>query len=365
MIGAPRALIDLQALRHNLDCLQKMAPQAKIMAVVKANAYGHGLVRVAKALDGVDALAVARLGEALSLRQHGVHTSVVVLEGIFNLEQLRQAQQQSIAVVIHDPSQLELLRQADPQLGLSIWIKVDSGMHRLGVAVAQVPALWQALREIEAIRQPIGFMTHLSHADLPEHPATSLQLQHFEQACVDLPGPRCIANSAAVLAHPQAHAQWLRPGIMLYGVSPFSDRLGQEWNLKPVMRLVSELIAIKALRQGEGVGYGAVWRAPWDTHLGVVAVGYGDGYPRHARNGTPVLVGQRRVPLVGRVSMDLITVDLGPSPQETVGTPVVLWGDPQLPVEEVAAHADMIAYELLCVITGRVAIEERMSSLVT
>jgi alanine racemase len=359
MIGAPRALIDLQALRHNLDCIQKMAPQTKIMAVVKANAYGHGLVRVARALQGVDALAVARLGEALNLRQHGVDTPVVVLEGIFNLEQLAQAQQQSIAVVIHDPNQLELLRQADPRLNLYVWIKIDSGMHRLGVAVDEVSALWRALCEIEAIRQPIGFMTHLSHADLPEHPATALQLQRFELACAGLPGPRCIANSAAVLAHRQTHAQWLRPGIMLYGVSPFSDRWGHEFNLKPVMRLVSELIAIKPLRQGEGVGYSAIWRAPRDTHLGVVAVGYGDGYPRHARNGTPVLVGERRVHLVGRVSMDLITVDLGPSPQETVGTPVVLWGDPRLPVEEVAAHADMIAYELLCIISGRVTIEEQ------
>jgi alanine racemase len=362
MIGAPRALIDLQALRHNLDCIQKMAPQAKIMAVVKANAYGHGLVRVASALQGVDALAVARLGEALSLRRHGVDTPVVVLEGIFNLEQLGQAQQQLIAVVIHDPNQLELLRQADPRLNLSVWIKIDSGMHRLGVAVEEVRALWRALCEIKAIRRPIGFMTHLSHADLPEHPATTLQLLRFEQACAGLPGPRCIANSAAVLGHRQTHAQWLRPGIMLYGVSPFSHRWSPEFNLKPVMRLVSELIAIKPLRQGEGVGYGAIWRAPRDTHLGVVAVGYGDGYPRHARNGTPVLVGQRRVPLVGRVSMDLITVDLGPSPQETVGTPVVLWGDPRLLVEEVAAHADMIAYELLCIISGRVTIEERSLS---
>lgn len=358
MTGAPRALIDLHALRHNLDCIRRQAPQARIMAVVKANAYGHGLVRVAKALHEVDALAVARLGEALSLRQHGVETPVVVLEGVFNREQLRQAQRQSIALAIHDPGQLEVLRQADPNLNLSVWIKIDSGMRRLGVAVEEVPALWRALREIEAIRQPIGFMTHLSHADLPEHPATALQLQRFEQACADLPGPRCIANSAAVLAHRPTHAQWLRPGIMLYGASPFSHRWSPEFNLKPVMRLVSELIAIKPLRQGEGVGYGAIWRAPRDTHLGVVAVGYGDGYPRHARNGTPVLVGERRVPLVGRVSMDLITVDLGPAPQETVGTPVVLWGDPRLLVEEVAAHADMIAYELLCLISVRVAIEE-------
>lgn len=358
MIGGARALIDLSALRHNLEQVRLKAPRSQIMAAVKANAYGHGLLRVARALEGADALAVARIDEALLLRQGGINRPIVVLEGVFTAEQLAVAQANDVAVVVHHAWQLELLRGAHCSPAIKVWIKVDSGMHRLGFLPAEVHSAWNALHDLSCVADDIGLMTHLASADLPDDPTTNHQLSVFADACAGLPGPRSIANSAGILQWPQTQSQWVRPGLMLYGASPFADSTATSWNLQPVMQFVTELIAVKPLNKDDAVGYNGTWRAPSNTLIGIAAVGYGDGFPRHARTGTPVLVGGRRVSLVGRVSMDMIAVDLGADAHEKVGTPVVLWGDDALPVEEVARWADTISYDLLCGIAGRVEVVE-------
>lgn len=356
MIGAPYAEIDLAALRANLGLACRMMPGAKVMAAVKANAYGHGLVEVAGALAAdVDLLAVARVDEALALRQAGIVTPALIMGGVFNAEQLAAAQALGAAIVVHDPAQLPVLRRADPAHQLAVWLKVDTGMHRLGVSPASVRDVHAALAALPVVKAPVGLMTHLARADEAGDAFTAEQLECFARATQGLPGPRSIANSAAIMAWPEARAQWMRPGIMLYGANPMSRGAAGDHGLWPVMRFASELIAVRRVVRGERVGYGGDWQAPADTVVGTVAAGYGDGYPRHAPGGTPVLVGGRRVALVGRVSMDLLTVDLGPHATEQVGDPVTLWGDPALTVEEVAAWAGTIAYDLLCGVRGRVS----------
>jgi alanine racemase len=357
MRGSPWVRIDLDALVHNLACVRRQAPRARVMAVVKADAYGHGLVTVARTLAAhAEALAVARLDEALRLRAGGITGPVVVLEGVFDAQGLATAALNTLDLVMHDPLQVTLLEQAQAMLSrrLRVWLKVDSGMGRLGVQSDAVELLWQRLTNCPAVEGPVGLMTHLAHAQRGVCLETRLQLDRFAQACGALPGPRNIANSAGILAWPESHADWVRPGIMLYGVSPFEGEQGTEIGLRPVMSLCSELIAVKPLQRGAPVGYGGIWRTPRDTTLGVVAAGYGDGYPRSLPVGTPVWVGGRSVPLVGRVSMDLLTVDLGPDAQETVGTEVVLWGGGGAPVEVLAGSLGTIGYELLCRVTPRV-----------
>ena len=356
MIGAPYAEIDLVALRSNLVLARRMMPGTKVIAAVKANAYGHGLVEISAALAPyVDLLAVARLDEALMLHCAGIATPALIMSGVFSAEQLAAAQAVDAAIVVHEPAQLSMLRRADPARPLSVWLKVDTGMHRLGVVPARVREIHAALSALPVVKGPVGLMTHLACADEAGSDFTSEQLECFDNVTAGLPGPRSIANSAAIMAWPRAAAQWIRPGIMLYGVNPLLTGTALEYGLRPVMRFASELIAVRRVTRGERVGYGGDWQAPADTVVGTIAAGYGDGYPRHAASGTPVLVGGRRVTLVGRVSMDLTTVDLGPHATERVGAPVTLWGDPALPVEEVAAHADTIAYDLLCGVHGRVS----------
>lgn len=357
MTGTPWIRIDLAALAHNLACVRRHAPRARVMAVVKADAYGHGLLAVARTLAAhAEALAVARLDEALRLRAGGIMAPVVVLEGVFDAQGLAAAALQNLDLVVHDPLQVTLLEQSQAMLPrrLRVWLKVDTGMGRLGVQPGAVDALWQRLMDCPAVEAPVGLMTHLAHARRGVCPETRLQLDRFADACGALPGPRNIANSAGILAWRESHADWVRPGIMLYGVSPFAGEQGADIGLRPVMSLSSELIAVKPLQRGAPVGYGAIWQAPSDTTLGVVAAGYGDGYPRSLPAGTPVWVGGRPVPLVGRVSMDLLTVDLGPGARETVGTEVVLWGAGGASVEALAAPLGTIGYELLCRVTPRV-----------
>ncbi|HET7687108.1 MAG TPA: alanine racemase [Candidatus Macondimonas sp.] len=357
MRGSPWIRIDLGALVHNIARVRRHAPRARVMAVVKADAYGHGLVTVAQTLAAhAEALAVARLDEALRLRAGGITAPVVVLEGVFDAQGVATAALQALDLVVHDPLQVALLEQSQAILPrrLRVWLKVDSGMGRLGVRPEAVAMLWQRLMNCSAVEAPVGLMTHLAHARRGVCPETRLQLDRFAQACGVLPGPRNIANSAGILAWPESHADWVRPGIMLYGLSPFEGEQGADIGLRPVMSLCSELIAVKPLQRGMTVGYGGTWQASRDTTLGVVAAGYGDGYPRNLPIGTPVWVGGRPVPLVGRVSMDLLTVDLGPDAQETVGTEVVLWGAGGVSVEALAAPLGTIGYELLCRVTPRV-----------
>ena len=352
-----RALIDLAALRHNLRRVREAAPGRRIMAIIKADAYGHGLIRIARALaSGVDSLGVARQEEAVRLRDAGIAQSITLLEGFLEAAELAVIDQQRLHVVVHRPEQITILEQAPLTQPLGVWLKVDTGMHRLGIAPAEAKSAWQRLQSCSGV-ETLGLMTHLANADDRGDNFTLRQLECFTEMTAGIDTPCSIANSAGILGWPASHAEWVRPGVMLYGVSPFTRGHGEEEGLQPVMTLCSRLIAVNLLHKGDAVGYGGSWVCPEDMPVGVIAAGYGDGYPRHAESGTPVLVNGRRVPLVGRVSMDMITVDLRSQPQAQVGDAVVLWGK-GLPVEEIARCASTIPYELLCGVARRVEFVE-------
>lgn len=350
------ATIDTGALRHNLQRLRQWAPASRAMAVIKANAYGHGLVAVARALEATaDAFAVARVDEGLALRAAGIQTPTVLLEGVFDREQLQAAAAANFELVVHTAEQIELLRAAPAGVRFKIWLKLDSGMNRLGFKGAAFGAAHAAAGALECVQSPVNLFTHLASADDPELAATAEQLARFEAATRFLPGERSIANSAGMLGFPQAQADWVRPGLLLYGVSPMAGTIGADYGLQPVMTLRSHVIAVKDLAPGERVGYGGDWLAARPTRLAVAAVGYGDGYPRSLGAGTPVLVNGERAGLAGRVSMDMIGIDVTDLRQPPrPGDPVVLWGE-GLPVEEIAVWANTIPYELLCGISQRVA----------
>lgn len=352
MTHAVQAHIDLAALAHNFRKVRELAPGRRVMAVIKANAYGHGIVRVARALDQADALAVARVDEAVQLREFGIGCPIVVLAGFFDAAELTQVIAHELEIVVHHDYQVRLLEQASVKRPLPVWLKVDTGMHRLGLAPSQVSACWRRLQACAGVGR-VGVMTHLASADEPGSDQTRRQLALFDDVAAELNAPRSIANSAAIMKWPASLGDWVRPGVMLYGASPFSDAAGEEQGLKPVMTLHSRLIAVNRFRRGDAIGYGASWVCPEDMPVGVVACGYGDGYPRHAAAGTPVLINGRCAPLVGRVSMDTLCVDLRADPQAQIGDQATLWGR-GLAVETVARHASTIAYELLCGVTGRV-----------
>lgn len=353
MSRATSALINLSALRHNLKRARALAPHSRVMAMVKANAYGHGIAAVAGALADADAFGVASLEEALAIRRAGLAHPIVLLEGVFDVSEIAAAAHNGCELVVHDEHQLALVESASAEAALRVWLKVDSGMHRLGFAPANVHAAWQRLNSARSVRAPLRLMTHLACADEPDNAATHRQLEVFAEATAGLRAERSIANSAGLLAWPESHADWVRPGILLYGVSPFAGRRGADEGLIPAMTVKTELIAVKDVARGAAVGYGHTWIAPADTRIGIAAIGYGDGYPRHVPNGTPVLVNGERRALAGRVAMDMIAIDLGRNSNAKVGDPVVLWG-PELPVEEIAQAAGTIAYELLCGVTQRV-----------
>lgn len=353
MVTRACADINLAALRHNLQQVKKTAPKSRVMAMVKANAYGHGLLPIARALSDADALGVATVQEALQLRQQGVSQPIAVMGGFQDGAELQQLLNQRLQAVIHSEYQLSLLEAlSHSKQTLQVWLKIDTGMHRLGFLPEQVTDAYARLLACSWVEKPIGFMTHFACSDQQEHPLTAEQLAIFHKTVV-WPGEQNLASSSAIMIWPQTHADWVRPGIMLYGVSPFTHQAGTDFDLKPVMTLRSRIIAIKTVCQGESVGYGATWVCPHDMRVGVVSIGYGDGYPRSAQNGTPVLINGKRCSLVGRVSMDLITVDLTEQPQAAVNDPVVLWGE-GLPVEQVAHCAGTIGYELLTKVTPRV-----------
>ncbi len=321
-------------------------------AAVKAEGYGHGLVRVAKTLDA-DAFAVACIEEALTLREAGIDRPILLLEGIFEAKELVPCARRGLEIAIHHLEQVRMLEQARLEQPLRVWLKIDTGMHRLGLKPERVSTVWQQLRDCPAVRPDIGLMSHLARADERDCDYTVRQHETFEVAAAGLPGERSLANSAGILGWPQTHFDWVRPGIMLYGASPFVDSFAPDEDLRPVMTLSTRLIAINRLRKGEPVGYGGTWACPEDMDVGVAAVGYGDGYPRHAPSGTPVLLNGREAALIGRVSMDMITLDLRQHPEARIGDPVVLWGE-GLPVERIAQLAGTISYTLLCGVTARV-----------
>jgi alanine racemase len=353
------ATIDIGALRHNLDVVHRLAPNSRIMAVIKANAYGHGLITVARALQAADAFAVARVQEGLALREAGINNRIVLLEGFFDREQLDAAAAADLEIVVHAPEQIELLQAADPAKPVSVWLKLDSGMNRLGFKGAAFREAHAAVSALPALRRPVMLMTHLASADLPELPTTAEQLMVFGAATRSLAGQRTLGSSAAILKFPESHADWVRPGIMLYGISPFQRATGDQHDLRPVMTLSARIIAVKELVEGEQVGYGGDWTATRPTRLAIVSIGYGDGYPRSAASGTPVLVNGEFASLAGRVSMDMIAVDVTEMRQAAqVGDRVVLWGE-GLPVEEIALWAETNPYALVCGLAPRVSVTTR------
>ncbi|MEJ2567149.1 MAG: alanine racemase [Gammaproteobacteria bacterium] len=352
MTRPAQAILDLPALRHNLTRVRQLAPGRHSMPVIKANAYGHGMVKTARALQDSDAFAVACLDEALILREAGIAQPLVLLEGFFEAAELPLLSRHRLTAVVHHEEQVAMLERTRFDAPLPVWLKVDTGMHRLGLAPDKVAEAWRRLNACASL-QVVGFMTHLANADYRDDPLTLQQVKRFNQAVEPFPGQRSIANSAAILTWPQTHGDWVRPGIMLYGVSPFADSVGEIHGLKPALSLCSRLMAVNHFKRGDRIGYGGAWECPEDMPVGVVAIGYGDGYPRHAKSGTPVLVNNQRVPLIGRVSMDMICVDLRSQRRARCGDPVCLWGA-ALPVEEVARYAGTIPYELLCRITSRV-----------
>jgi len=345
--------IDGSALQHNLVRVNELAPNSSVNAMIKSNGYGHGLVRTAKALNKADAFGVAFIDEALCLREAGIKQPILLMEGFLREEELAALAEHQLQPVLHHPFQLALLSQAKLTRPLKVWLKFDSGMHRLGFTADEFQAAYKALNENAYIEKPIGLMTHFANADDAHSDFTEKQIQFFNDVTKDFKGPKSLSNSAGVLAWQQAHGDWVRPGIMLFGASPMLSTTAVDYDLKPAMTLCSEVIAVKHLNKGDCVGYGSTWQCPENMQVGVVAIGYGDGYPRHAKNGTPVLINNNSCKLIGRVSMDMISVDLRNAPATQVGDKVVLWGK-GLPIEKVAEAADTISYELLCKLTGRV-----------
>lgn len=347
------ARIDTQALRHNLACATSLAPQAKVLAMVKANAYGHGVLQVAQALASADALATARLDEALTLRELCSERRVVILSEHCTSALLQQCATHAFDLVLHQTADVETFCRMDLPAPVNIWLKLDTGMHRLGLPCDDAQQVHRLIEQAAISRntRELILMSHFASAEADEA-KTSEQLLRFIDLTNEISCERSLANSAAIVRWPASHFDWVRPGIMLYGASPFSaDK--SNGGLQPVMTLVAPLIAVNLIKAGERVGYNGTWQAQRDSRIGTIGIGYGDGYPRHAGNGTPVLLNGRRVPLAGRVSMDTITVDLTDHPRYAVGDTVELWGK-NLLANEVATRADTIAYDLLTSVSKRV-----------
>jgi alanine racemase len=354
-----RATINTAALAHNLGVARAHAGPARIWAVLKANAYGHGLLRAARALEAADGFAVLDLSEAVALREAGIRKPILMLEGFFKEEDIAPLARHSLTPVIHSIDQLEKLERTRCDGKIGVYLKVNSGMNRLGFNVDNVRLAWNALEAHPAV-DSITLMTHFADAD--GDGGVAAQLQWFNELTQPFmegsPPARSLANSAALLRFPkEAAADWVRPGIMLYGCSPFGFKSAQDIGLRPVMTLSSELIAVQHLQPGERVGYGFTYEAVGEMTIGIVACGYADGYPRHAPSGTPVLVNGKRARIVGRVSMDMLSVDISDLPEAYIGTPVTLWGE-GLSADEVAAACGTLSYELLVKLTARVPVAE-------
>ena len=347
------ATIDTRAFVANYRHAKSLAQGARAVAVIKANGYGHGAVKLGHALAAeADAFGVACCEEALELRESGIDKPILLLEGLFEPDEIKDAVRQRLILAVHSQKQVDWLLSARPAIPLDLWLKVDTGMHRLGFEPGELASVYADLSASPNIGQ-IALMSHFACADEPDNPATQRQIKQFREVSRGIDAPVSLANSAATLAWPQAHADWIRPGIMLYGSSPFESANPAAEALKPVMRLESRLIAIHELGAGDSIGYGARYTCDGPTRVGVVAMGYADGYPRHAPDGTPVAVNGQITRLIGRVSMDMLTVDLSDQPTATVGDPVQLWGD-QVSANEVARLSGTISYELFTGITRRV-----------
>lgn len=347
--------INATALLHNVGRVRQCAPGKKIIAMVKANAYGCGLASVLPVLDGhVDAFGVACLEEALTLRTLGSLSECILFQGVFGPDELRVASNRNVQCVIHQMEQLKWILSAPLPTKIKIWVKVNTGMQRLGFFPHEVEDVVRALLACPWVDDDIGLMTHLASADEPAKASNQLQLQSFDALLPNYPHlTRSIANSAAILALPNMHADVVRPGIMLYGISPFLNQTGTELGLVPVMRLVSAISAIHHYPPNSPVGYGGLWQSDKPTVIAVVAIGYGDGYPRHIGENTPTWVNGCIAPIVGRVSMDMLTINVTDCPGAAIGDEVELWGN-HVPVETIAKSAGTFGYELICQISPRV-----------
>lgn len=349
------ATIDLAALAHNLGVARAHAPQAKVFAVIKASAYGHGLLRAAGALRAADGFAVLEFDAAVRLRDAGYTQRIVLLEGFFDAREAAEGAARRLAAVVHADAQLPLLDALPANSRLDVLLKINSGMNRLGYAPEAVRRVHARLQEHPAVGK-LTLMTHFADAD--DARGVAWQMETFERATAGIAAPRCLANSAATLRYPETHGDWIRPGIMLYGSSPFPERSAVELGLRPAMTLASAIIGVCDLQPGDTVGYGGTFVADRPLRIGIVACGYADGYPRHAPGGTPVRVGDRLTGTVGRVSMDMLCADITNIPEAGIGTPVVLWGKGN-PVDDVARAAGTVSYELMCALGARVPVIEQ------
>ena len=349
-----RVRIDSAALRHNLAAARRRAPRSRICAVVKANAYGHGLARAARALAAAEGLALIELEAALELRRSGERRPIMLLQGFFSPDELEPIATHGLTTVVHHLEQLAMLEKARLPKRIAVVAKLNSGMNRLGVPAEDVRGVLERLRDCPNAGVT-ALMTHFADADGKR--GVRGQLERFEAATAAVDLPKSLANSAALLRYPETHKDWVRPGIMLYGCSPFPDESAAALGLKPAMTLESELIAVRSLSAGDGVGYGGTFAASGPMRVGVVACGYADGYPRHAPTGTPILVRGKRTRTLGRVAMDVLFADLTGIPEAAVGSAVTLWGE-GLSADEVAASAGTVSYELLCAISQRVPVSD-------
>jgi len=366
------ALIDLPALQHNFRKIKKYAPNSQVMAVIKADAYGHGILPIAHCLSAADAFAVACVDEGIKLRKNNINKPIVILEGFNSNQELTALIDYNLTPVINNLAQLKLLTQVvattdnkQQEDKINYWLKFDTGMHRLGFQVSQLENVQELIEQLPLKFKLYGLMSHFACADdIQSNSFNSHQLEKFNKLCELFADKyqlkHSLANSAAIVSMPNSHYQWVRPGIMLYGVNPMLNKTAKTIDLKSVMTLKSKLIAINYLSKGDCIGYGSDWCCPEDMQVGVVAIGYGDGYPRHAVSGTPILLNNIKTQIVGRVSMDMISIDLRPLKDNNavvkIGDEVILWGD-NLAIEEVASYAGTIAYELLCGVSNRVVYE--------
>lgn len=354
MARAALAILSTENLLHNLSVIKSRAPNANIIAMVKANAYGHGLRSVSLRLEKhVASLGVASVDEALALRKVGIKIPITLMEGVFEPDELLVASCENFHVVFHEFTQLAWLSSASLPVKLTAWLKVDTGLGRLGFSLDEAERAYQQLAGSKNVIQPIGIMSHFACADDREHPLNQIQIKNFAQFAHTLPGPKSFCNSAGAFLFPDEQYDTIRPGIALYGISPIAGISAQTLHLRPVMTLQTRLIAIRTARKGTTIGYGARYTCPEDMPIGVIAMGYGDGLLRTTKDGAPILVNGIRCQLVGRVSMDMATIDLRNCPNAKVGDPVVLWGD-GLPLEEVAPFTDHIPYDILTGIQSRV-----------
>lgn len=351
----PFARIDLEALKHNLQQVRQYAPNSKVMSVIKADAYGHGVIQIAKALTQSDGFAVARLSEALHLRQNGFQQPVTIFEGISSIEEWRLASDHNLSPVLHQQQHLDLLFKAQIKQPLpAIWLMLETGMHRLGLPEPAIQQIIHQLDKRKDLIEQFGLMSHFANSDLLNDVRNQQQLAVIQKLAQSSGLPVCMANSAAIISLPESHCDWVRPGLMLYGASPFADKTGADLGLKPVMQLVSKLIATQELKPGDEVGYGGQWTANKTMRMGVVSIGYGDGYNRHLSNIGAVIIRGQRLPIIGRVSMDTVCVNLDDCPQAQLEDEAIIWGTDELAVEWLAEQAGTIPYELLTCVTPRV-----------